>query len=151
MRTNAEAAAELVREAFEGRAEGKDFTWFVEDREAILPTLDAVDAMAASHSLGFGLPTIAAHAYHLRYSLGLANVPEGDAPPEGDWESTWKKGVVTSDEWDALRAEIRGRYERFVAWTQAQESLSTETLAPLPHFAYHLGAIRVLLKLIEAT
>lgn len=148
------AAAELFREAFEGRAQGNDYTWFVQGREALLPTLDAVDAMAASHSVGSGLPTLAAHAYHLRYILQWMNVPEGDPEPEGDWESTWAKEVVTSEEWDALRAEIRGRYGRAFAWMRTNEDWSVENaslqfIAQLPHVAYHLGAMRVILKLVS--
>ena len=148
------AAAKLFREAFEGRPEGASGTWFVQDREAILPTLDAVDAMAASHSPGSGLPSLAAHTYHLRYILHWANVPEGDARPEGDWESTWTKEVVSSEEWDALRAEIRERYARAVAWMARNENWSAEDapttfLAALPHVAYHLGSMRVILKLVE--
>ena len=148
------AAAALFREAFEGREEGKTGTWFVQDREAILPTLDAVDAMAASHSPGASLPTLAAHAYHLRYLLQWMNVPEGGTRPEGDWESSWTKEVVTSEEWDALRAEIRERYGRAVAWMARNEDWSPNDasltfLSPLPHVAYHLGAMRVLLKLVE--
>ena len=146
------AAATLFREAFEGRAEGQDYTWFVQGREAILPTLDGIDAMTASHSPGYGLPTLAAHAYHLRYVLHWLNVPEGDPPPEGGWESTWEREVATDEEWDALRAEIRERYARAVAWIARNDDWSVESahlmfLAPLPHVAYHLGAMRVLLKL----
>ena len=143
------AQATLFREAFEGRPEGKDGTWFVQDREAILPTLDEVDAMRASHGVGHGLPTLAAHAYHLRYILQWCNTAEGDPRPEGDWESTWAKETVTSEEWDALRAEIRERYGRVAAWLEGGGRLEGEDadlmgLAPLPHVAYHLGAMRVL-------
>ncbi len=149
------AAATLFLEAFEGQPEGQDHTWFVEGREAILPTLDAVDAMTASHSPGFGLPTLAAHAYHLRYILHWLNVPEGDPHPESDWESTWAKEVVTSEEWDALRAEVRERYARAAAWLARNEDWPWEDgrlmfLAPLPHVAYHLGAMRVLLRLVQS-
>lgn len=147
------AAATLFREAFEGRAEGQDYTWFVQGHDAILPLLDEVDAMTASHSPGFGLPTLAAHAYHLRYILHWLNVPVGDLNPEGSWESTWEKEVVTDEEWDALRAEIRDRYGRAVEWVAGNDDWSIENgplmfLAPLPHVAYHLGAMRVLLKLV---
>ncbi len=144
----------LFREAFEGREEGKNSTWFVEGREAILPTLDEIDAMAASHSPGSGLPSIAAHAYHLRYILQWVNVPAGGEKPTGDWNSTWEKETVSDAEWDALRAEIKERYGRAVKWLAENEDWSYEDahpnfLAPLPHVAYHLGAIRVLLKLVS--
>lgn len=145
------AMATLLREAFEGRAEGASGTWFVEGREAILPTLDAVDAMVASHAPGHGLTSLAAHAYHLRYILHWCNTSEGDPNPEGDWESTWAKTVVTDAEWDALRAEIRDRYGRMLGWLERGGMLEGEEaevmlLAPLPHVAYHLGAMRAILK-----
>jgi len=149
------AAATLFREAFEGKPEGKVSTWFVQDREALLPTLDAVDAMTASHDPGYGLPTLAAHAYHLRYILHWLNTPEGDANPEGDWESTWAKDVVSDEEWNALRAEIKDRYARAVAWLAGNGDWSVENgplmfLAPLPHVAYHLGAMRAILRVVGA-
>jgi hypothetical protein len=147
------AATTLFREAFEGRAEGNDYTWFVQGREAILPTLDEVDAMSASHSPGFGLPSLAAHAYHLRYILHWMNVPSGENQPEGDWESTWEKQVVTDVEWEVLRTEIRQRFDQAVAWMATnkewpEENASLMFLAPLPHVAYHLGAMRVILSLV---
>ena len=145
--------AALFREAFEGRVEGEDHTWFVEGREAILPTLEGLNAFAASRKPGHDLPTLAAHAYHLRYILHWLNVPAGDAPPEGDWESTWTKTAVTDEEWAALLREIRVRYARALAWLAANEDWSVEDaalqyLAPLPHVAYHLGAMRAILKII---
>jgi hypothetical protein len=148
-----QSAAKLFREAFEGREEGKDYTWFVEGKEAILPTLDGIDAMTASHSPGSGLPTLAAHAYHLRYILQWLNVPAGEVPPTENWESTWAKETVTDEEWDALRAEIKDRFDRAVKWMAENEDWSVDNahmmfLAPLPHVAYHLGAMRVLVKLV---
>lgn len=150
-----EATVTLFREAFEGRAEGSDYTWFVEGREAILPSLDAVDAMVASHAPGHGIVSLAAHAYHLRYILHWLNVPEGDPHPEGDWESTWAKGTVSDEEWVALRSEIRDRYRRALKWLSSNEDWSVENgslmfLSPLPHVAYHLGAMRAILKLVQA-
>jgi len=149
-----QATVTLFREAFEGREEGKDYTWFVEGREAILPTLEGIDAMTASHSPGSGLPSIAAHAYHIRYSLQWLNVPAGGTPPEGNWESTWEKQTVTDEEWSALLADIKDRYRRGLKWLGENEDWSVEGgytmfLGPLPHMAYHLGAIRVLLKVIH--
>ena len=147
------ATAILFREAFEGKEEGAEGTWFVEGREAILPTLEGLDAFAASRKPGHDLPTLAAHAYHLRYILHWLNVPSGDARPEGDWESTWAKEAVTDAEWAALVKEIRERYARALQWLATNEDWSVEDgplmdLAPLPHVAYHLGAMRAILKIV---
>ncbi|RYG22530.1 hypothetical protein EON82_16795 [bacterium] len=154
MEPTRKAMATLLREAFYGRPEGKDSTWFVEGREAILPTLDEVDAMTASHSPASGVFTLAAHAYHLRYILHWCNTSEGDPRPEGDWESTWAKQVVTDEEWNDLRAEIKERFERAVGWLERDGQLEDEDadlmlLSVLPHVAYHLGAMRVILTLLK--
>ena len=145
------AAAVLLREAFEGRAEGETGTWFVEGREGIFDALDSADAGRASTPPGPGSATLAAHAFHLRHLLRGANVYAGGDPPEGDWESSWKVQRVTDAEWRTLRAEIAAEYERLLPFVRTGPlegpGATTGTLAVVVHVAYHLGAMRALLRL----
>jgi hypothetical protein len=62
--------------------------------------------------------------------------------------------VVTDEEWGALRTEIRERYVRALAWLEKSEDWNVENgptmfLAPLPHVAYHLGAMRAILRFVR--
>ncbi|RYG48528.1 hypothetical protein EON79_04195 [bacterium] len=142
-----DVAVVLLREAFEGRAEGNDYTWFVEGKEGIFDALASVDAETASRRPFPKSPSLAAHAYHVLYLLTWANNWHGGPEPEGDWEASWTKQKATPHEWASLREKIRTQYESFIAWFSTNQDWSPEqirlsTLANLPHVAYHLGAMR---------
>lgn len=142
----------LFREAFFGVPDGLDYTWFVQGREALLPSLDALTAEQASHSPREGVATIAAHAYHMLFALRNGNSHFDGPEPEGTWESSWAKQTASEQEWVELRSCIRSEYESLVRAidkqaTPVDEEFLNGTLAILPHMAFHLGAIRQLMKL----
>jgi hypothetical protein len=143
----------LLREAFEGRPEDRSYTWFVEGREGIFDALEALTSQSASIKANPSAPSAAAHSYHILYILRWANTPQGSPRPEGDWGSSWSKQEVTSEEWGDLKRTIRSEYERFIRWFELNEDWETEedhlisACAQLPHFAYHLGALRQLISI----
>jgi hypothetical protein len=145
------AASYLFRECFEGRPEGRDYTWFVEGREAILPTLDTLTGERASIKANAATASIAGHAYHILYTLRGANAQRGGPEPEGTWEDSWKKQDANPEEWDQLRLQIRNEYESFINWYETNEEWSADDmilgcLALLPHMAFHLGAIQQIVR-----
>jgi len=147
------AAVYLLREAFEGKPEGQDYTWFVEGKEGIFDALDIVDAARASVKPSDRCATIAAHAYHLLYLLRAANVCQGKPAPEGDWNSSWAKQTVTDAEWAELKSLIRDEYVSYRDWFAANRDWSVEnafvaTLTVVPHVAFHLGALRQLVLIV---
>jgi hypothetical protein len=114
----------------------------------LLHALDNISAHTAS-TTATGGATIAAHTDHIRYGLELLNRwADGEASPwkTADWTASWRKQVVSDEEWRALRNDLRRETE---TW---QRHLGT--VADLPdtaakwvagsvaHLAYHLGAIR---------
>lgn len=143
----------LFREAFEGRPEGQDYTWFVEGKEGIFDAFERIDASAASKRLGPSSPTIFAHLNHVRYALWLSHCYIKGQTPASDWEGSWAKQDCSEDEWEELAQDVRSEYEGVVgffdqrpAWPQQDWLLGA--MALLPHMAYHLGAIRQLMKLV---
>jgi len=141
------AAITLLREAFEGVAEGNGYTWFVQGKEGILDALTTIDAAQASFKPGGQAASIAGHAYHMLYLLRGANMCQGHPAPEGTWESSWEKQSVTPEEWATLGTRIREVYKSYLHWFAANTDWTypdaeLNTLAPLPHVAYHLGAMR---------
>ena len=97
--------------------------------------------------------SIAAHAYHMLYALRGGNAGHGRPAPEGTWGDSWKKQEVTAHEWTELKANITAEYSEFLTWPEANTKwdnvrAQTGALAMLPHMAYHLGAIRQILKVI---
>lgn len=150
------AAEELFREAFEGVAPDRDYTWFVQGKEGVFDALDALDAGEASRRPTPGCATIAAHAYHLLYVLRCANIAQGRPAPQGSWEDTWRRQAVTEEEWRYLRRDIRAEYALFRDWLRENDDWSGEdavlgALTPLPHVAFHLGAIRQVVRVLEDT
>ncbi|MEQ1823069.1 MAG: DinB family protein [Fimbriimonadaceae bacterium] len=145
------AATCLLRECFEGRPIDQPYTWFVEGREAILPTLDATDADTASIKPNEMTSSIAGHAYHILYALRGANAQRTGAATEGTWEDSWKEQAASAAEWDEVRARIREEYSSLVKWFEENEDWSPEqihvgALAMLPHMAFHLGAIQQIVR-----
>lgn len=143
----------LFRECFEGRPEGQQYTWFVEGREGIFDALESTGADVASVKPSLECSSIAAHAFHIRYTLRGANAYLGGPPQEGDWESSWAKQEVDEEEWTELKRDIRYQYEFFVdACEKAGEFDDPDTAigfaAQLPHMAFHLGAIRQIMKVV---
>lgn len=146
------AAAHLFRETFEGRPDDQDYTWYVEGKEGIFDALDSVDADRASERPEPESPTIAAHAYHLLYILRGINVYQGRPAPEGDWASTWAVQEVTPDEWRRLKSRIAEEYGLLAPFLETvalpEPNAILGALALLPHVAYHLGAMRALLRVV---
>lgn len=145
------AAAYLLRECFEGRPDGQTYTWFVEGREAILPTLDALGAEEASIKPNEWTSSIAGHAFHILYALRGANAQRGGEEPEGTWEDSWKKQTASEAEWAEVRARIREEYSSLIKWFEENQDWSIEgihvgALAMLPHMAFHLGAIQQIVR-----
>ena len=95
-----------------------------------------------------GSSSIAAHVDHLCYRLGLLNRwARGESPfADADWTASWRRGTVSTEEWEGLRArlgaEAREWQDGFGALLQRGEEELTGVIASAAHLAYHLGAIR---------
>ena len=149
----AKANITLFRECFEGRPEGQTYTWFVEKKEGLFDALDSVSAERASARPSPTCATFAAHANHVLFALQETNSYLGRPKPEGNWESSWQREVVLPEEWEELKAKTREEYAFLLAAMEAgQDSNDEETviglLAQTPHMAFHLGAMRQIMKLI---
>lgn len=141
----------LLRETFEGMPEGQDYTWFVQGREAFLDALEKVTPEQASRQHGADSNSIGAHLHHVRSFLYWFNCHVSGQKVETDWEGTWKKQAWDAAEWSELRADLKTQYEDVVKWLEANEEWAgpdgiVATIAILPHSAYHLGAVRTLMK-----
>lgn len=103
---------------------------------------------------GFEVP-IAAHAHHIALFLGLlVRLAGGEADPfaTADWDASWRTGSLDAPAWKELRGELRATSRQWVgrmAATTRDDAIYRENLlASLPHLAYHLGAIRQMLKVV---
>lgn len=114
----------------------------------LLRSLDKLSAIDASRSTNGGA-TIAAHAEHLRFGLGLMNqwAKEGGDPfANAAWDAAWKISAVDEGEWAGIRRRLTSEAQ---AWRTAlgtpRDTSPVEMsglLGSIVHLAYHLGAIR---------
>lgn len=128
----------------------KDGNAYLDKGTGVLMTLDAVSAEAASKPAFPGATTLAAHTEHVRFYLVALEGFITGAHTSVDWEESWKVTSVTPEEWDALRADLRRTYEHtaelikgFGRWDEDELG---GALSALIHSAYHLGAMRQILK-----
>ena len=121
-----------------------------------LRQLESIDAEAASARPMAGKTTIAAHVDHVCFGLTLLNRwAAGETNPwaDADWDASWKRTSVTSDQWRALRDSFRREVD---AWehevgrrTEWDDTAAAGALSSAAHTAYHLGAIRQILAALE--
>ncbi len=122
---------------------------YLDKGTSLFETLDALTAEDASRSVAGGCPTVAAQVEHVRFYLDVLNdVVVKEEVVKVDWREIWERvGVVTPEEWEALKARLRESYERVMATLKGYEKWGGDygvagALAVLTHTAYHLGGIR---------
>lgn len=139
----------LMRELVHGSPDPSARTYMLNrGDEGLLASLDRLPADAASATQAGGA-SIAAHVDHLRYGLWLLNRWAAGTPvpwKEMDWTASWKKSVVSEDEWRALREALRAEASAWIEALRAPREVSDVEAGwmagSVAHLAYHLGAIR---------
>lgn len=147
---------DILQEALEGGSPGGG-TAFVEntgkDGEAhgLLPTLARLSADQASRDLHGA--SIAGHARHAAFHLEVAVRwdRDGERGPF-DWKGSFLPAQVNAEEWQAVQERLRCAYREFVEFTRTQKDkpadgdLAGSVAGVLAHAAYHLGAVRQMVK-----
>ena len=137
----------LMREIVLGSADPRARTYMLNRGDhGLLASIDHLSASDAS-ATPTGGASIAAHVDHVRYGLSLLNRwVAGDPEAKPDWTLSWKRNVVSEDEWRALRDDFR---REATAWIDAlntpREVSEIEAgwmAGSVAHLAYHFGAIR---------
>ncbi len=143
------AVMTMLKEAFEGPANPKE-TWFTnnEPNSGIFGALEEISAHKASILVNG--TTLAGHANHVRYHMwGTNEFLKNGTCPKMDWVKSWEPTVVGENDWIDVQSELRSEYLRLVAaldLIEYNEPISNEVLGSLAHSAYHLGAIRQIVK-----
>lgn len=146
------ALVRLFRELTDGvKREGTGFMLNTGDI-GLLASLDKLPATSASRSVDGGA-TIAAHAQHLRYGLGLMNqwAAQGGNPfANARWDEAWQIATVDDGQWDEIRAGLRDECARWTQTLKSERDVSdvefTGLVSSIGHLAYHFGAIRQIAK-----
>ena len=139
----------IFRETFEGPPAGKSSV-YLDQGGGLFQTLEALTPEAASESAGGGAPTAAAHCEHVRFYLVVLYDYMLGKREKADWQKSWLVQRVGPAEWEGLKRGLRGEYERLVEHLRSAERLTDNEvgvgMAVLAHTAYHLGAIRQVVR-----
>ncbi|MFC4640080.1 DinB family protein [Deinococcus hohokamensis] len=152
---------DILKEAVEGGTPGQG-TAFLDGTAAdgsgnhgLLATLaDLSAAQASQEVLG---ATIAGQARHIAFHMEVIVRWErdGDRGPF-DWKGSFQPAQVTEAEWPALQQRVQAAYEGVRAFAQSQKEqpvtgdMTGGLGGAVAHVAYHLGAIRQLVKGVGA-
>ncbi len=139
----------LLRETFEGSPEGQGSA-YLDRGVGVFATIEKISAETASRSIGENEAALAAHLEHARfYLIALVEFMNGRTE-KVNWDESWSVKTVTESEWDLLKENVRRDYEKTAEAFQAIESWNDdnigEAMAIVAHTAYHLGAIRQIMK-----
>lgn len=119
-------------------------------------TLETISAEEASRPVSAKCASIAAQVEHVRFYLRV--LLEGSLQKRTigkiDWEESWQLKKVTSDEWEALKKELRETHQSVLTAMKNLDIWEGEddigaSLAILAHTAYHLGEIRQALCVVK--
>ncbi|WLD93774.1 hypothetical protein [Alkalihalobacillus sp. AL-G] len=145
---------ELLKETFEGPAENG--SWYVESKpnSGIFGTLATLSADKAS--IPVQGTTVAAHTDHTRYYLwGMNTIIRTGEQPKFDWSESWKITSVDESTWEKYQGELQHEYntllEKIDTLNNDDGEILEEALGSIAHSAYHLGAIKQMVKHINGS
>jgi hypothetical protein len=141
----------LLKETFEG--ENTAFgTMYLNAGTGFFETIESVTAEKASFLASENATTIAAHCEHVRFYLEFLNNYMNENFKMVDWQESWKTKTVSDAEWTQLRGQLHKMYQTVTDTFNEVETWNdfkiTGALGILAHTAYHLSAIRQILKLM---
>lgn len=151
---------DVLREAIEGGETGKG-TAFVENtrsdgvRHGLLPTLERLSAAQASQILQGA--SIAGHAQHAAFHLEVLIrwEQDGERGPF-DWKGSFLPSEVNETEWQKVQQRLEAAYKAVLAFAETQRNhtpdgdLTGTFVGATAHVAYHLGAVRQMVKELGA-
>ncbi len=142
-----EAVAYLLRETFEGSPVGQPSA-YLDRGVGIFATLDGLSADAVSKDL-LGT-SVAAQTEHAKFYLDRLCEFINDRTERVNWDDSWLIETVNDKEWDALRTTVRATYEKTLCCLAEDRNWNGEKIGMavglVAHTAYHLGAIRQIIK-----
>lgn len=128
---------------------------YLDGGTSLFETLADITPEQASRSTNGRCATLAAQVNHTRFYLDVLEKYMTEAQTErADWASSWQIGVVTAEEWDTLKAELRASYTRVRALMEGFDSWDNDhriggSLGIVVHTAHHLGEIRQMLCVLR--
>lgn len=129
---------------------------FLDRGTSLFETLATISAVEASTPVGGKCATLAAQVNHVAFYLDTLekNIRTQTFDPV-DWGKIWRETTgVSTEEWEALKVDLRASYDRIKALIADQQTWPSEreiagAMAMVVHTAYHLGEIRQALCVVK--
>jgi hypothetical protein len=141
----------LLKETFEGTNTAFG-TMYLDQGTGLFATLEKIDAARASRSVSPESTTIAAHCEHIRFYLEFLSNYMSENYKMADWKESWSVKTVNEAEWTALCGQLQKAYQMVTDTFNEIETWNdfkiSGALGILSHTAYHLSAIRQIMKSI---
>ncbi len=124
---------------------------FLDKGTSLFETLDGISHEQASRATSKRCATLAAQVNHVRFYLDVLEEYMLETRTEqADWESSWRVGAVTAEEWASLKMSLRESYARVRRTMEGFDSWDNDSrlggaVAIVVHTAHHLGEIRQML------
>lgn len=116
-------------------------------------TLASVNAAEASRPIAPGATTIAGQTGHAAYYLELFAATIENREVETDWPASFEPSDVDEDTWATQKARLFEGIERVTGHMRANpvwpETHVRSALGALVHLAYHLGAVRQMVRVVS--
>ncbi len=146
---------QLLGEAYAGTPTQSWFSDHGAD-SGLFATLTAITAHHASRTLVTSGSSIAGHTNHLRWSLAMSNALMRGEQPSRDWAESWTVSSVDDAAWLELQSALRLEFDTLQAQLEnsfdpSNPMMTTAGIALVAHAAYHLGAIRQMALLVNAS
>lgn len=144
------ALYQLLEESFE-----KVAGVYLDGGTSFFESLAGLDAATASHPITPEGTTIAAQVRHVRFYIQILNdYMDGQWHEKVDWKGSWFPAAATDSEWTTLRAQLEDDYRMLVERFKGIEDWNGDrrlggALAIVVHTAYHLGAIRQIMRVVK--
>jgi len=128
---------------------------YLDQGTSLEETLALLSAAEASRPIRESGTSIASHVYHLLFYVRILNdYMDGKWHEKVDWPGSWARKIVSENEWDALRKQLKNDYDALLKHLESFTDWNDErrlggALGILAHSAYHLGAIRQILRVIK--
>ena len=134
-------------------AKPEETTWYLDRNAGWAASLAGVSAAAASRPIVAGGTSIAAQTAHAAYYLERFEAIVADRREPSDWPASFRPAEVDEEAWTRSKERLFAAAERVGRLLRGNPHWEREHLggamANLVHLAYHLGAVRQMLRVAK--
>lgn len=124
---------------------------YLNQKAGLFDTLSNLSAEQASKPVAGGT-SLAAQVEHTRFYLDVVKQFIEGRTEKVDWQKSWQVEEVTPKAWAVLQQDLKTTYERVSRMLRGLENWGDDeigdSMAIVVHTAYHLGAIRQMIKVV---